>query len=78
MKSPHHLNVSLVQILKQQMVIQVMVVDVMQLHHIRLDLLYVLNKLFSGPPGAQPFIISDSLLSIMEILIPTTTNLNQM
>ena len=62
-------------IIKEQTVIEIMIMNIMQLNNIRLYFLDLLNQSTRSLLRTQSFIIKNSLLSIMSIHIPLGTYL---
>ncbi len=73
---PNHLDIRLVKIFKQQTIVEEMVVDVMQLNHIWLEKLYLLDQLFCSMRRTSAFQIQQAIAGIVDIGIPSAPHLD--
>ena len=74
MKSPNNRSVDRAEILKQQRVVQPMVVDVVEMDHIRLPLFDSSDQLARRSATAESLAVKQTVLSIMKVSIRFATH----
>lgn len=71
MKCPHHLDIRVVEVFKQNAEVQVVIMNVMQMHNVWLYLLYLTYKLTGSTAKAQSFIVKKDSVRHSEGSYPT-------